>query len=78
MSAASSAEVRKSAPSLRSNCAPNPRKNCPAERRQSELAERRELIRRLVAAAPPVTAEQASELRRLRDLADRAALRTTA
>jgi hypothetical protein len=43
------------------------RVNSPAERRQTAAEARREYIRRLVMAAPPVTAEQAAEVRRLLD-----------
>jgi len=46
------------------------RANSPAERRQTAAEARRERIRRLVDAAPPVTVEQAAELRRLLDAAN--------
>lgn len=49
------------------------RGNSPAERRHLAAEGRRERIRRLVDAAPPVTAEQAAGLRRLLDTANRLA-----
>lgn len=48
-------------------------RNSPAERRELAFEGRRERIRRLVDAAPPVTAEQATELRRLLDASNRIA-----
>jgi hypothetical protein len=70
--AASATSVRAETHQLRAERAHRFDEKSPAGLRHSAPESRREYIRRLVAAAPPVTAEQAAELRRLRDLADRA------